>query len=130
MMEALTALSSFCKTQRKKLIAVKKQKEKIEKEKQKKQKQKEKEKERERSSGATMASAHDAGVADALAEVLVAGVVREAAELVLHRLRQGRLVDVRVLRLLARELGIEVGRIQHRFLHTENTCVRQGMSTI
>ena len=36
-MEALTALSSFCKTQRKKLIAVKKQKEKIEKEKQKKQ---------------------------------------------------------------------------------------------
>ena len=61
-------------------------------------------------------SAHDTRVADALAEVLVAGIVREAAELVLHRLRQGRLVDVRILRLLACELGIEVRRVQHRFL--------------
>lgn len=60
--------------------------------------------------------AHDARIAHALAEVLVPGVVREPAELILHSLRERRRVDVRVLRLLARELGVEVRDIQHGFL--------------
>ena len=69
---------------------------------------------------------HDAREADALAEVLVARVVREAAELVRDRLRQGRLVDVRVLRLLARELGIEVRCVQYRFLQTDRKHMRSA----
>lgn len=59
---------------------------------------------------------HDAWVADALAEVFVSWVVGEAAELVLDRLRQWSLVDVRVLGLFARELRVEVGRVQHGLL--------------
>ena len=69
---------------------------------------------------------HNARVVDALAEVLISGVVCEPAELVLDGLGQRRLVDVRVLRLLARELGVEVGRVQYRFLHTKFTCVCRG----
>ena len=39
-------------------------------------------------------------------------VVAEARELVLHRLREHRPVDVRVLWLLRREVGVEVGRVE------------------
>lgn len=44
--------------------------------------------------GRSTRSTHDVWVADALAEMLVAGVVREPAELVLHRLREWCLVNV------------------------------------
>lgn len=66
--------------------------------------------------GSRRESAHHVRVADALAEVLIARVVCEAAELVLNRLREWRVVDVRVLRLLAGEFGIEVCDVKHRFL--------------
>lgn len=39
-------------------------------------------------------------------------VVAEALELVLHRLRQDGALNIRVLRSLGRELGIEVGRVK------------------
>ena len=56
--------------------------------------------------------------------MFVRGVISKPAELVLDRLRQGRLVHMRVLRLLARELGIEVGRVQHRFLQVDKKQMR------
>lgn len=59
---------------------------------------------------------HDARIADALAQILVPRVIREPAELILYRFRQWCIVDVRILRLLPGELGIEVGRIQHGLL--------------
>ena len=49
-------------------------------------------------------STDNARVADALAEIVVAWVVGKAAELILHGLGQRRSVDMRILRLLAREL--------------------------
>lgn len=55
------------------------------------------------------------GVLDAAASVGQAGdwsVVGKALELVLHRLRQDRALDVRILRRFGREFGIEVGRVQ------------------
>ena len=64
-------------------------------------------------------SAHDTGVADAPAEGVVSGVVGEPLELLLDGRRQGRVVDVRVLRLLPRELRIKVRDIEHRFLKTQ-----------
>ena len=73
-------------------------------------------------------STHDTRVADALAEVLVAGIVREAAALVLDGLGERRFVDMGVLRLLARELSVEVGRVQYGFLTTnEYKCVNYGL---
>ena len=66
---------------------------------------------------------HNARVVDALAEVLISGVVCEPAELVLDGLGQRRLVDVRVLCLLPSELGVKVGRVQHGFLRVQGAAV-------
>lgn len=49
--------------------------------------------------------------------MLIPRVIREPAELVLDSLRQRRLVHMRVLRLLACELAVEVRYVQHGFLH-------------
>lgn len=60
-------------------------------------------------------TARETGVFDTATAIGEAGdwpVVRKALELVLHRLRQDRALDVRILRRLGRELGIKVGRVQ------------------
>lgn len=60
-------------------------------------------------------AANERGILNATTAVRQAGdgsVVAEALELVLHRLRQNRALDVRVLRSLGGELGIEVSRVK------------------
>ena len=65
-------------------------------------------------------SRHRAVIRDALAQVLVRGVIREPAELVLHGLRQARVLHDRVLRGLARELLVEVRDVEHGFLRVRD----------
>lgn len=60
---------------------------------------------------------HNTRIAYALTEVLIAGIVSEATELVLDCLRERRGIHVRVLRPLAREFGVEVRNVQDG-LHT------------
>ena len=66
-------------------------------------------------------STDNARVADTLAEVVVPGVVGKAAELILHGLGQRGGVDMRVLGLLARELRVEVRRVQNGLLYNVRT---------
>jgi hypothetical protein len=51
--------------------------------------------------------------------MFIPGVVCEASELILYCLGEGRLIYMRVLRLLARELAVEVRHVQDRFLKSE-----------
>ena len=64
----------------------------------------------------TVSPLHPVRIADALAQVLVRGVVGEPAELVLHGLGQRGVGDDRVLRLLVGEVGIEVCDVEYGFL--------------
>lgn len=59
---------------------------------------------------------HNSRIANALTEVLVCRVVREPTELVLDSLGQRRVRDDRILRLLVREVRIEVGHVKYGFL--------------
>lgn len=65
-------------------------------------------------------SGHSSIAAYALAQVLVGRVIGEPSELVLNGLGEVRVLDDGVLSHLARELRIEVGNVQHRFLETYN----------
>jgi len=56
------------------------------------------------------------GVVDALAEVLVGGIVRESLKLLLHGGRQSRVLDDRVLGILVREVGVEISHVKYGFL--------------
>ena len=59
---------------------------------------------------------HGARVADALAQVLVAGVVGEPTELVLYHRGQLRVENDAVCGCLGGELGIKVGYVKDRLL--------------
>jgi hypothetical protein len=48
--------------------------------------------------------------------MLICGVVREPPELVLDSFRERRISNDGVLRFLVREIGVEIGYIQNRFL--------------
>ncbi len=62
-------------------------------------------------------STYDTWVADTFAEVFVSWVIGEATELVLDSFGERCLIHVRVLRLLASELGIEIGDVKYRLLY-------------
>jgi len=65
-------------------------------------------------------SGHSSIAAYTLAQMLVGRVISEPSELVLNGLGEVRVLDDGVLSHLARELRIEVGNVQHRFLETYN----------
>jgi hypothetical protein len=61
-------------------------------------------------------SSHNARIVGTLAEVLIRRIIGESSELILHRLRQGRIGDNRVLCLFISEISVKVGNIENRFL--------------
>ena len=55
-------------------------------------------------------------IANTLTQVFIRRIVRESPELVLHRLRQSRISDDRVLCFLVGEIRVEVRNVENGFL--------------
>lgn len=70
-------------------------------------------------------------IADTFAQVFIRWIVRESPELVLHRLRQSRISDDRVLCFFIGEIRVEVRNVENGFLEViVNNVSKKRSSTL
>lgn len=59
---------------------------------------------------------HCVSIVDALAEVLIGGIIRESLKLLLHGRRKSRVLNNRVLRVFVSEVRVEISHVEYGFL--------------
>jgi hypothetical protein len=58
-------------------------------------------------------------IVDALAEVLIGGIVRESLKLLLYGRRKSRVLDNGILRVLVSEVRVEISHVEYGFLKVQ-----------